>query len=178
MSWQKTLVIGGARSGKTAHALSLCEPFSKRVYVATAHAGDEEMISRISKHQKERGAGWLTVEAPLELPEVLVKLHGENESLAGSGSEVVLVDCLTLWLSNLMLAERDVSQMSDALVEALYGLPFKVVMVSNEVGQGIVPEHALGRAFRDAQGLLNQQIAKLSDVVELVVAGLPMRLKP
>ncbi len=155
------LVLGGARSGKTGHALALAEAVgARRVYVATAEAGDAEMAERIARHRAERGAGWRTVEAPLELAAAL-----------GEAGDVVLVDCLTLWLSNLMLAGRDVEAATAGLLAALEGAAVPVVLVSNEVGMGLVPETPLGRAFRDAQGRLNQRVAAAVARVDFVVAG-------
>ncbi len=142
---------------------------AERVYLATAEAGDEEMRARIGAHQARRGAVWRTIEAPLNLPEAL--------GAARAGGGPVLVDCLTLWLSNLILAERDWRRDSDALVEVLTGDGGPVIMVSNEVGMGLVPDNKLGRAFRDAQGALNQKIALNCDYVAFVAAGLPMTLK-
>ena len=163
------LVLGGARSGKTAHALVSAEAVGlRRIYVATAEAGDAEMAERIARHRAERGAGWRTVEAPLDLVGAL--------ALAGE-ADVVLVDCLTLWLSNLMLGGRDVGAATDGLLAALAEAEVPVVLVSNEVGMGLVPETPLGRAFRDAQGRLNQQVAAAVARVDFVVAGLPLRLK-
>ena len=167
----KTLVIGGARSGKSRHAEALAlrtglEP----VYVATATAWDAEMEDRIGRHRDGRaGAGWRTLEAPLALVEVL-----RREAVPG---RVLLVDCLTLWLSNVMLGDQDTGRECSALVSALPDLAAPIVFVSNEVGWGIVPETKLGRDFRDAQGLLNQAMAQACDSVLLVAAGLPMVLK-
>ena len=127
------------------------------------------MSDRIARHRAERGEGWRTVEAPLELVAAL-------ETEAGGG-RVVLVDCLTLWLSNLMHAGRDVARETDALCTCLQRLEGEVILVSNEVGLGLVPETPLGRQFRDAQGRLNQRVAAACDVVEFVAAGLPLRLK-
>lgn len=166
------LVLGGARSGKSRYAQGLAERVGgERVFVATAtDYGDPEMRARIARHQAERVEAWRTVEAPLGLVEVL-----------GSESRpdrVVLVDCLTLWLSNLVLGDHDVEGESGRLAAIVAGLPGPVVFVSNEVGQGIVPANALGRCFRDAQGRLNQGMAEACDTVMLVAAGLPLRLKP
>lgn len=162
-----SLILGGARSGKSARALALAAP--PRVFVATAEALDEEMAARIRRHQAERGPGWELVEAPLELA-AAVREH--------AGAEVTLViDCLTLWLSNLMHHGRDVETETGTLIAALGGAPGRVVLVSNEVGLGLVPETALGRAFRDAQGTLNRRLAEAAEHVEFVAAGLPLTLK-
>jgi adenosylcobinamide kinase/adenosylcobinamide-phosphate guanylyltransferase len=164
------LVTGGARSGKSALAEGLAAELGPhRVYIATAVAGDAEMAARIAAHRDRRGAGWTTLEAPHELVEALA---------ATDDGRPRLVDCLTLWLSNLMLGERDWRAAGDALVAALAAQASPVVLVTNEVGGGIVPENALGRAFRDAAGHLNQSVAAAADDVFLVVAGLPLRLKP
>ena len=167
----RTLVIGGARSGKSRNAEALAlrtglEP----VYVATATAWDAEMEARITRHRAERaGAGWHTVEAPLALVEAL-----RREAVPG---RVLLVDCLTLWLSNLVLGGHDTEREASTLVAALPDLAAPTFFVSNEVGWGIVPDHKLGRDFRDAQGLLNQAMARACDRVLLVAAGLPLVLK-
>jgi adenosylcobinamide kinase/adenosylcobinamide-phosphate guanylyltransferase len=164
------LVTGGARSGKSALAEELVADLGPRaVYIATANAGDPEMAARIAAHRDRRGAGWTTLEAPHDLAGALA---------ATDDGRPRLVDCLTLWLSNLMLDGRDWSGAGGALVAALGAQASPVVLVTNEVGAGIVPENALARAFRDAAGQLNQRVAAAADEVFLVVAGLPLRLKP
>jgi len=164
------LIIGGARSGKSAHALKLTEAASKQcVFIATAEALDDEMAERIARHQADRGANWKTVEAPLALCDAI-------ESNAAAAN-VCLVDCLTLWLSNLMHADRNIEAETDLLVKVLEQAKGRVILVSNEIGMGLVPEHPLGRRFRDKQGRLNQRIASVSDRVEFVAAGLPLTLK-
>ncbi len=166
-----TLVLGGARSGKSAFAERLVTQSGlDAVYVATAQAGDGEMRARIATHQARRGPEWQTVEEPLELGEILAEHAGRGRA--------VLVDCLTLWLSNLMFAERDVAAETAALADVMRGLSGRVVLVSNEVGMGIVPDNALARDFRDAQGRLNQSMAHVCGRVILVAAGLPLQLKP
>lgn len=163
-----TLVLGGARSGKTRWALRAAEASGLApVMLATAEAGDAEMAERIARHRAERDARWRTVEAPLELAAALGAL--------GPGDAVV-VDCLTLWLSNLMHAEADLAAAADGL-EAALGAPGTVWLVSNEVGWGVVPDNALARRFRDEAGRLHQRLAARADVVVLVVAGLPLWLK-
>lgn len=172
------LLLGGARSGKTRRALALAEPASARVYVATAEAYDDEMRARIAAHQAERrGGGWVTLEAPLDLAEALTYDRLTAALGRPAVEAVVVVDCLTLWLSNLMLGEHDIAAATERLLSSLSACPAAVVMVSNEVGFGIVPDNALARRFRDAQGRLNQQIAAAVGRVELVVAGIPMRVK-
>jgi len=165
-----TLVLGGARSGKSRFAEQLaCESGLARVYLATATAGDDEMRARIAHHRAQRGDGWRTAEEPLALVDALTREAGEGR--------VVLVDCLTLWLSNLMHAARDVEAETKALAEWLRDARHPVLLVSNEVGLGLVPETPLGRDFRDAQGRLNQTIAAAVPNVAFVAAGLPLWLK-
>ena len=163
-----TLVLGGARSGKSRHAegviAALPPPWT---YVATAEAGDEEMAARIKSHRERRGAQWRTIEAPRELA----------KALAACGDGPVLVDCLTLWLSNLMLAEANVEEETAQLEETLAATKGPLVLVANEVGSGIVPGYPLGRRFRDMQGILNQRMAARAERVILMVAGLPLALK-
>jgi adenosylcobinamide kinase / adenosylcobinamide-phosphate guanylyltransferase len=162
-----TLVLGGARSGKSAYAERLIGDGG--LYLATAEAGDEEMAERIRLHRQRRGAGWQTIEEPLDLAGALERHAGADRP--------VLVDCLTLWLSNLMAAERDVEAETQRLIERLEALPCPLVLVSNEVGLGIVPVTPLGRAFRDHAGRLNQRVAAAADRVIFVAAGLPLTLK-
>jgi len=164
------LIIGGARSGKSGYAEDLASAHhGRRVYIATAEAGDEEMALRIEAHRSRRGDGWLTIEEPLELISAL--------RTAASDDAFVLVDCLTLWLSNLMLARRDVGTEVADLCDVMKALPGRICLVSNEVGLGIVPDTPLGRCFRDEAGFANQMVAREADEVLFMVAGLPMRLK-
>lgn len=163
------LILGGARSGKTRRALALAGEMPRPVYVATAEGRDDEMRARIARHRAERGPRWRTVEEPLDLAAII-----RNEADAETG---LLVDCLTLWLSNVMERRLGVEAETDRLCGAIAGLPGRLVLVSNEVGLGLVPETPLGRAFRDAQGRLNQAIAAHVGTVEFVAAGLPLRLK-
>jgi len=170
MKPRTVLVLGGARSGKSRHAQGLAERIDGRhVFVATAQAYDEEMRDRIARHRDDRDARWVTVEAPVALPRA-VRDHG----VAGA---VLLVDCLTLWLSNLLLADADLEAAGADLVAAVTTVPAAVILVANEVGFGIVPDNALARRFRDAAGRLNQRLAAACDAADLVVAGLPLRLK-
>jgi adenosylcobinamide kinase/adenosylcobinamide-phosphate guanylyltransferase len=165
------LVIGGARSGKSAYAQSLAEAYgSERLYLATGAPGDEEMAARIARHHADRGEGWTTLEEPLEIAAALVK-HAQ-------AGKVVVVDCLTLWLSNLMLAGRDPGSAVTALSDAVKALAGPAILVSNEIGMGLVPDHKLGREFRDWQGRLNREIGAACDGVIFVAAGLPLQLKP
>ncbi|MCC5861581.1 MAG: bifunctional adenosylcobinamide kinase/adenosylcobinamide-phosphate guanylyltransferase [Gammaproteobacteria bacterium] len=163
------LVLGGARSGKSRRALALCEGFAAPVFLATAEAHDAEMQARIERHRAERGSHWHLREEPLLLCERLLEL--------ASPGGAVLVDCLTLWLSNLMHQQLDAEIATRELCEMLPQLPGRIVLVSNELGLGLVPDTALGRAFRDAQGHLNQALAGVCEHVEFVVAGLPLALK-
>jgi adenosylcobinamide kinase/adenosylcobinamide-phosphate guanylyltransferase len=163
------LITGGARSGKSTRAEARAREFAGQpVYIATAEALDAEMGERIERHRARRGSEWLEREIPIELVATL-------DATDGAGAR--LVDCLTLWLSNLMHAERNLEQEATRLAEALGRQQSPVVLVTNEVGLGIVPDNALARRFRDAAGLLNQKIAHAADEVEFVVAGLPMRVK-
>jgi adenosylcobinamide kinase/adenosylcobinamide-phosphate guanylyltransferase len=164
-----TLVIGGARSGKSAFAEQLALQSARpRRYIATAQAWDDEMRARIAAHQRQRGPDWTSVEAPLDLAAALQAAHGD---------EVVLVDCATLWLTNVMLSESDLAMAVDGLQAALAVCAAPVIIVSNEVGFGIVPDNALARRFRDEQGRLNQQLARQASLVVTVMAGLPLVLK-
>jgi adenosylcobinamide kinase/adenosylcobinamide-phosphate guanylyltransferase len=162
--------LGGARSGKSRFAQGLAEQGEgPLVYVATAGAYDAEMEERIERHRDERGERWETVEEQCDLAGVIGRHSGSGTTL--------LVDCLTLWLSNLMLDEQDVGAALDGLLAALTACDGRVILVSNEVGSGIVPETPLGRVFRDEAGRLNQRVAAEVDAVALVVAGLPLWLK-
>jgi adenosylcobinamide kinase / adenosylcobinamide-phosphate guanylyltransferase len=163
-----TLVLGGARSGKSRHAENLITALPPPwIYVATAQPGDEEMAARIKTHRERRGAHWRTIEAPRELV----------SALGACGEAPVLVDCLTLWLSNLMLADANIEAETAQLEDALLAANGPIVLVANEVGSGIVPSYPLGRRFRDLQGVLNQRIAARAERVILMVAGLPLALK-
>lgn len=162
------LVIGGARSGKSGYAeLQALESGRAVTYIATAQALDAEMAQRIAHHRARRADDWSSVEEPVALADALVR--------TAAPQACVLVDCLTLWLSNVLLAERE--DEIERFLAALPALPGSVVLVSNEVGWGIVPENALARRFRDEQGRLNQRVAALADRVTLVAAGLPLILK-
>jgi len=166
-----TLVLGGARSGKSAYAEALVRADARaRVYVATGAASDDEMRARIDAHREQRGPDWRTLEEPTAIAAAIGREAGERA--------VVLVDCLTLWLANLMFAERDIEAETRALAAALGAAAGPVVLVSNEVGLGLVPDTPLGRRFRDAQGRLNQAVAAAVPRVVFVAAGLPLTLKP
>lgn len=164
-----TLVLGGARSGKSALAERLAEATeAPRLYVATAEALDAEMRARIDAHRGRRMPGWQTVECPLSLQSALADAPAKA---------IVLVDCATLWLSNHLLAGHDLQAESMGLLSALRDCPAKVIVVSNEVGMSIVPENRLARQFSDAQGRLNQLLATQAQLVIVVWAGLPLVLK-
>ena len=165
-----TLVLGGARSGKSAFAEKLVRDSGlSRIYVATATSNDAEMKARVAQHRAQRGEGWTTIEEPLALVDALTR-----EATRG---RAVLVDCLTLWLSNLMLAERDPEVEARRLTRFLGVAKYPIVFVSNEVGLGLVPDTLLGRRFRDAQGRLNQIVAACVPNVVFIAAGLPLWLK-
>ena len=169
--YRRVLVLGGARSGKSRIALKLAESAStQRVYIATAQAFDDEMRERIAHHQAERDYSWQTADAPFKLTKAV-----QAQTAPG---RAVLVDCLTLWLSNLLLAEHDIGQETDQLLDTIRGVKGPLILVSNEVGHGIVPSTPLGRRFRDEQGRLNQRIAEACDAVVFVAAGCPILLKP
>lgn len=162
-----TLVLGGARSGKSRHAeglLAACP--GPWLYVATAEIRDEEMRARVDAHRARRGESWITREVPLALADCLAE-----------SDRPALVDCLTLWLTNLMLAEQDIEAAAGALLAALDARPAPTVLVANEVGLGIVPDNALARRFRDEAGRLNQRLAAAADYVVFLAAGLPLVLK-
>jgi len=161
------LVLGGARSGKTARALHLARPYAPRTYIATGEARDDEMRDRIAAHRARRASDWNTVEASVDLAGALARAAGHP----------VLVDCLTLWLTNLLLGGHDVAAGTAALDTALDARDAPTVLVANEVGLGIVPDNVLGREFRDQAGVLNQRMAERADSVLFLVAGLPMRVK-
>jgi adenosylcobinamide kinase / adenosylcobinamide-phosphate guanylyltransferase len=168
-----TLTLGGARSGKSAYAQAQAEQLAAvtggaLVMIATGQAFDAEMAARIEEHRRARRKIWQTVEAPLDLAGALSALQP---------GEIAVVDCLTLWLSNLMLAEQNIEAAVTALLDLLTGIRAPLWLVSNEVGLGIVPENALARRFRDEAGRLHQRLASLADHVVLTVAGLPMVVK-
>ena len=171
-----SLVIGGCRSGKSRHALEMAELFDARrhIFIATCDPRDDEMRRRVEKHRRERSRRWQTIEEPLALPES-IDTHASAEA-------VLLVDCLTLWISNLLLHFADsfpdeLSLRVDRLVRSLQGATGPVILVSNEVGAGIVPENRLAREFRDAAGAVNQQVAAVATKVVWMVAGIPNRIK-
>ncbi|WP_326914040.1 bifunctional adenosylcobinamide kinase/adenosylcobinamide-phosphate guanylyltransferase [Sphingopyxis chilensis] len=171
MSGPSLFVLGGARSGKSRYAQARAEAAGANpVFVATAEAFDDEMRERIARHRADRDMRWTTVEAPRELPAAIDAVNGEGA--------VVLVDCLTLWVSNLLLADANIARAGQQLCDAIGRFEGTLILVANEVGLGIVPDNALARAFRDAAGQLNQSVAATAAEVVLVTAGLPLTLKP
>jgi len=171
MSGPSLFVLGGARSGKSRYAQARAEAAGANpVFVATAEAFDDEMRERIARHRADRDMRWTTVEAPRELPAAIDAVNGEGA--------VVLVDCLTLWVSNLLLADANIARAGQQLRDAIGRFEGTLILVANEVGLGIVPDNALARAFRDAAGQLNQSVAATAAEVVLVTAGLPLTLKP
>ena len=171
---QKTLILGGAKSGKTKLALKLARARCQSpIYLATAQAYDDEMRVRIQRHKAERGPAWTTLEEPVELAAALRSHSSEGR--------VILVDCLTMWLNNLMAGpeawEEEAARRGEELAALLPGLPGGVILVANEVGLGIVPANRLARLFRDLAGALNQRLALACDQVVLCAAGLPLALK-
>ncbi|WP_439569396.1 bifunctional adenosylcobinamide kinase/adenosylcobinamide-phosphate guanylyltransferase [Sphingopyxis sp.] len=171
MTGTRLFVLGGARSGKSRYAQARAETLAGRHhFVATAEAFDDEMRDRIARHRADRDARWRTVEAPRDLPAALDGLSAPDA--------VVLVDCLTLWLSNLLLTDADLQRAEGELCSAINRFAGHVILVSNEVGLGIVPANALARRFGDAAGRLNQAVAAAAAEVVLLTAGLPLTLKP
>lgn len=165
-----TFVLGGARSGKSRFAEGLAEEAGlQKHYVATGEDWDDEMRQRIAQHREQRGEGWVTHEVPLELSSALATIAAPDR--------VVLVDCLTLWITNLMMSERALEDEMRLMVASLAALPGPVIFVSNEVGLGIVPENRMARAFRDQAGRLHQQLAAVADTVFFIAAGLPLKMK-
>lgn len=167
-----TLIVGGARSGKSSHAERLIDAArghagTTPLYIATAEARDAEMVERIRLHRERRGAAWQTIEEPFDLPGVLRANQGRT----------ILVDCLTLWLTNLLLAECDIAAAREQLAASVANFSGAILLVANEVGLGIVPDNALARRFRDEAGILNQAIAKVCPRVIFMAAGLPMIMK-
>jgi adenosylcobinamide kinase/adenosylcobinamide-phosphate guanylyltransferase len=166
------LVLGGARSGKSSWALRYAEEtYKSYLFLATAEVGDDEMAERVRLHQASRGHEWSLIEEPLEIDKAL-------QSNAAR-VDVVLIDCVTIWLSNILLQKgrEAVNAYQERLLNALSRRRQAVIMVSNEVGTGIVPEHPLGREFRDLAGILNQRLAALADRVVMTVAGIPVHIK-
>ena len=166
------LVTGGSRSGKTAYSLGRAMPFENRIYLATAEAIDDEMRDRIARHQKERGDHFQTMEEPLDLASALNRIPEETD--------VLLIDCMTVWLGNLMHKNGEQTEPYSEVhefINALKNPPCNIIIVTNEIGSGIIPHDAMTRTYRDHAGWLNQDIAKVADEVVLVACGLPLTLK-
>jgi adenosylcobinamide kinase/adenosylcobinamide-phosphate guanylyltransferase len=164
-------ILGGARSGKSRFALEVASGIpGKKAYIATALALDSEMEQRIARHKAERSAEWQSFEEPVSLGDLIARIHETHE--------VLLIDCLTLWITNLMLGNDNVDKRAEVLIGALSSCRSTTFIVSNEVGLGIVPDNKLAREFRDIAGTLNQQIAAMADEVYFLAAGLPLRMKP
>ena len=163
-------VLGGARSGKSRYAQERVEALGGRLaYVATAQALDAEMVDRIARHRADRDDRWHTVEAPVDLAAAITEASRQHDA--------ILVDCLTLWLSNLICADAEIDGAFDELAEAISSCSRPLALIANEVGLGIVPDNALARKFRDEAGRLNQRIAAVADEVVFIAAGLPLRMK-
>lgn len=163
-------VTGGARSGKSGFALNMADAVSvKKAYIATAESMDSEMSERIKKHKEARGKEWDTFEEPVKISALIKSLDEKYD--------VLLIDCLTLWLSNMMLADKNVEEEMKVFCSSLLKVRCSLIIVSNEVGMGIVPENKLARQFRDLSGMLNQKIAEISDEVYLLTAGIPIKIK-
>ncbi len=168
------LVIGGCRSGKSRHALEMAEKISgkKKIFIATCVPNDDEMKQRVARHQKDRGHSWTTVEIPVLVPEAIVEYSQK--------ADVILVDCLTLWINNLLIEINDQGKIIEHiqdLTQSLKKAQCPVILVSNEVGTGIVPDNKLARLFRDTAGFVNQNVAKCADRVIWMVAGIPVQIK-
>jgi adenosylcobinamide kinase/adenosylcobinamide-phosphate guanylyltransferase len=163
-------VLGGARSGKSRYAQQRADALAGRhVFIATAEVWDGEMRDRVAQHRADRSEIWQTVETPLELASAIDAQRGSDA--------VVLVDCLTLWATNLLLGEHDIDAATAALCTAIAGFEGRIILVANEVGLGIVPDNALARRFRDVAGKINQAVARTVDEAVFLAAGLPLRLK-
>lgn len=164
-----SLILGGAKSGKSKYAEDLSANYENKLYIATAEARDEEMKDRIKAHQKQRGTNWQTIEESLNIKD---HLEAQNEP-----NSVILVDCMTIWLSNLFEHNCNIETETNLLLKTLPNCSADVILVSNELGLSIVPENALARKFRDEQGILNQKLAKVANNVVFIAAGLPINLK-
>ena len=169
-----TFIIGGARSGKSSFALDLANKSvlsegGQKVYIATAQALDNETKERIEKHKKERSDEWITIEEPLNITALIKNIHTQYDA--------ILIDCLTLWLSNLMLADKDIETEIETFCSSLSTVQCSLFTVSNEVGMGIVPDNEPSRKFRDMTGYLNQKVAGIANEVYSVTAGIPLKIK-
>ncbi len=166
------LITGGCRSGKSSYALAQIAKYDKKVFIATAEALDAEMEDRITKHRKERGKSFQTIEEPLNIADAIKN--------ASTNYDAIILDCLTVWMGNLQYRIRDKSDRETYIKEFLDGLinsPRTIILVTNEIGMGVVPDNELSRQFRDAAGWLNQKVAELADQVVLMVSGIPMIIK-
>ncbi|OGV21671.1 MAG: bifunctional adenosylcobinamide kinase/adenosylcobinamide-phosphate guanylyltransferase [Lentisphaerae bacterium GWF2_38_69] len=167
----KYLLTGGVRSGKSSYAVELARSCKSPFYIATGWAGDEEMTDRIIKHKEERDSRWLTIEERYNLDNAILEAIGK-------GADMIVVDCITMWTCNLMYAEKDnMNSRVNSLLEGLIKVDIPIVLVTNEVGLGIVPETKDGRNFRDQLGQINQKLAKVCDKVIFMVSGIPMEIK-
>lgn len=167
-------IFGGCRSGKSRHALELSDSIcgENRIFIATCMPLDEEMNQRVERHQKERGKSWVTIDAPVRLPEAIIENHLK--------ADVIVVDCLTFWISNIILKTDDqeiISGHIHSLIQSIEAAQCAVILVANEVGAGIVPDNALARKFRDVAGHVNQNVAACSDKVIWMGAGIPVKIK-
>ncbi|MBI4688889.1 MAG: bifunctional adenosylcobinamide kinase/adenosylcobinamide-phosphate guanylyltransferase [Nitrospirae bacterium] len=170
MKGKIVFITGGARSGKSSFALKEASKIKgKRAYIATAEALDEEMKERIKLHRKHRGNKWDTYEEPLKIGTLIKEIHGKYD--------VIIVDCLTLWLSNLMLNNKTIEKEIESFILSLSTIHCSLFTVSNEVGMGIVPENEMARRFRDMAGRLNQKVAEIADEGYLIVSGIPLKIK-
>lgn len=165
------LITGGSRSGKSSYALRIAESAKNPHYIATGWAGDDEMRRRIEKHKKARGHHWTTIETKIDIRGAIKKAVKHN-------ADCIIVDCLTLWVSNLMMAKKNVDRAVDQLLESIPGIGISIIFVTNELGSGIVPADKLSREFRDNAGLVNQKIADVVDNVVMTVCGIPIQIKP
>jgi len=170
---KKAFILGGCRSGKSRFALEYGRKLGKkRLFIATAEAKDEEMLERINTHKRLRGDDWATIEEPIEIA-YLIKKHQQT-------FDVILIDCLTLWLTNILDKEEDINQINQSienLIATIEGTKTNIILVSNEVGLGIIPINPLARKFRDLMGFINQKIAAVADEVFFMVAGIPTQIK-
>ncbi len=170
MSRKLVFITGGARSGKSTFALNESSRIlGNKAYIATAEALDEEMKERIEKHKKQRGNSWDTYEEPIKIADVIKRIEDQYSA--------IVIDCLTLWLSNLFLNNKNVEREIESLCSSLSTVHCPLFIVSNEVGMGIVPENKIARNFRDMAGILNQKVAEISDKVYVIIAGIPLKLK-
>lgn len=163
------LITGGSRSGKSSYALKIAESAKNPYYIATGWAGDDEMRQRIEKHKEARDPRWTTIETKIDIPRAIKKAVEHK-------ADCIIVDCLTLWVSNLMMAKKNVAMAVDQLLKSIPGTP--IIFVTNELGSGIVPADKLSRKFRDNAGLVNQKIAAVVDNVIMTVCGFPVQIKP